>query len=251
MTGEATAAAKAEAGHGDLTRFRNIRSWIFDLDNTLYPSHLDIFPQVHSRIRDYVHQRLGLPLDEAERVQNEYYDRYGTTLRGLILHYGVEPDEFLEYVHDINHSQLAPAPLLAERIGKLPGRRFILTNGSRRHAEKVAEKLGFSNHFEDIFDIVWAGQLPKPSPETYDRLVRQTGIAPQTTAMFEDLARNLIVPKKLGMITVLVAPQGTRKILEEGWNGRGYGAEDVDFISDDLVSFLDGVLTAVGARPDA
>jgi putative hydrolase of the HAD superfamily len=245
MTGEASAAEKADAKRDDYTRFRNVKSWIFDLDNTLYPGHLDIFPQVQHRIRDYIHQRLGLPLEEAERVQEEYYDRYGTTLRGLILHHGVEPDEFLEYVHDIDHSQLAPAPQLAERIGKLPGRRFILTNGSRRHAEKVAEKLGFSNHFEDIFDIVWAGQLPKPSPETYDRVVRQTGIAPEATAMFEDLARNLIVPHRLGMTTVLVAPPGSRKILEEGWNGRGYGAEDIDFISDDLVGFLDSVLLAI------
>ncbi len=251
MTGEASATAKADVERDDFTRFRNVKSWIFDLDNTLYPGHLDIFPQVQHRIRDYIHQRLGLPLDEAERVQHEYYDTYGTTLRGLILHYGVEPDEFLEYVHDIDHSQLAPAPQLAERIGKLPGRRFILTNGSRRHAEKVAEKLGFSNHFEDIFDIVWAGQLPKPSPETYDRVVRQTGLAPEATAMFEDLARNLIVPHRLGMTTVLVAPPGSRKILEEGWNGRGYGAEDIDFICDDLVGFLDSVLGAIGMRPDS
>jgi len=247
MTRSTPVAIEAGPLRDDFTRFRNIGAWIFDLDNTLYPGHLDIFPQVQVRIRDYIERRLGLPRDEAERVQRDYYDRYGATLRGLIVEHGIEPDEFLEYVHDIDHSALKPEPRLAERIGRLPGRRFILTNGSRRHAEKVAEKLGFANHFEDIFDIVWAGHLPKPSPETYERLIRQTGVMPAATAMFEDLARNLIVPRRLGMVTVLVVPPGTRAVLEESWNGRGYGKEDIDFVSDDLVGFLDRVLLAAGA----
>ena len=228
----------------DLMRFAAVDAWVFDLDNTLYPRQTDLFGQVDKRIREYVGRLLGIGPDEAHRVQKDYYQRYGTTLRGLMEEHGIEPDDFLEYVHDIDHSVVAPDPQLAAAIARLPGRKFILTNGSRAHAEKVATRLGIPDHFEEIFDIVSSALLPKPNRETYDRFVAATGIEPTRGAMFEDLARNLEVPKGLGMATVLVVPQGTRAVLTEDWELEGRDAPHVDFVSDDLAGFLEAVLKA-------
>ena len=155
----------------DLRPFAIVDAWIFDLDNTLYPRHTNLFGQVDRRIRDYVQRLLSVDAEEAHRIQKDYYRRYGTTLRGLMEEHGIAPDDFLEYVHDIDHSPVEPDPRLAAAIERLPGRKFILTNGSRAHAEKVAERLGITDHFEDIFDIVRAELLPKPNRETYDRFV--------------------------------------------------------------------------------
>jgi putative hydrolase of the HAD superfamily len=183
--------------------------------------------------------------EEAHRVQKDYYRRYGTTLRGLMEEHGIAPDEFLAYVHDIDHSVVEPDPVLASAIERLPGRKFILTNGSRTHAEKVAARLGFTDHFEDIFDIVRSELLPKPARQTYDRFVAATGVIPARTAMFEDLSRNLEVPSSLGMKTVLVVPSGTREVFEDDWEMEGRDAPHVDYLTDDLGGFLGDVLAAV------
>jgi len=239
-------------GHtvSDLRRFAAIEAWIFDLDNTLYPRHTNLFMQVDQRIREYVQRLLDLGPVEAQRVQKDYYRRYGTTLRGLMEEHGVAPDDFLEYVHDIDHTPVAPDPRLAAAIEALPGRKFILTNGSRAHAEKVAARLGVTGHFEDIFDIVRSKLLPKPNRETYDGFVSATGIDPGRAAMFEDLARNLEVPAALGMATVLVVPGGTREVFQEDWEMEGREAPHVDFLTDDLAAFLDTVLQVI-ALPSA
>ncbi len=231
----------------DGRRFRALDAWIFDLDNTLYPRHTNLFAQVDSRIRDYVGRLLEIDGDAAHKVQKDYYRRYGTTLRGLMIEHGIEPDGFLEYVHDIDHSPVQPDPRLASAIERLPGRKFILTNGSRAHAEKIAERLGVTDHFEEIFDIVWADLLPKPAHETYDRLVAETGVTPGAAAMFEDLSRNLAVPRQLGMTTVLVVPGGTRPVFSEDWEMEGHDADHVDYVTDDLAGFLDDVLVALAA----
>jgi putative hydrolase of the HAD superfamily len=212
---------------------------VFDLDNTLYPRHTNLYAQVDRRIRDYVQRRLRLDPDKAEALRKDYYKRYGTTLRGLMVEHGITPDDFLEYVHDIDHSPIEPNPRLAAAIERLPGRKFILTNGSRAHAEKVAERLGVTGHFEDIFDIVRSELLPKPNRETYDRFVRLTGIQPRRTVIFEDLARNLAVPHALGMTTVLVVPPGTDQVFLEDWELEGQDAAHVDFLTDDLTLFLE------------
>ena len=230
----------------DLTPFASINAWVFDLDNTLYPRHSNLFEQVDQRIGDYVQRLLKLNAEDAHRVQKDYYRRYGTTLRGLMEEHGIGADEFLEYVHDIDHDSIKPDPKLTSAIDRLPGRKFILTNGSRRHAEKIAEKLGFTNHFEDIFDIVSAGLLPKPNRETYDNFVATTGVAPGQAAMFEDLARNLVVPKALGMQTVLVIPAGTRDVFQEDWELAGRDADHIDFLTEDLGEFVENVVAAIG-----
>lgn len=229
----------------DLSPFDGINAWVFDLDNTLYPSHTNLFQQVDRRIGDYVQRLLKLNVEDAHHLQKDYYRRYGTTLRGLMEEHGIGADEFLEYVHDIDHSGIEPDSRLTSAIARLPGRKFILTNGSRRHAEKIAEKLGFTDHFEDIFDIVSSKLLPKPNREAYDRFVAATGVAPAETAMFEDLARNLVVPKALGMKTVLVIPAGTRAVFQEDWELEGRDADHIDYLTEDLGGFVENVVAAI------
>jgi putative hydrolase of the HAD superfamily len=181
-------------------------------------------------------------------VQKDYYRRYGTTLRGLMEEHGITPDDFLEYVHDIDHSPIQADPVLAKAVAALPGRKFILTNGSRRHAEKVAARLGFTDQFDDIFDIVRSEMLPKPNKATYDRFIERTGIDPKRAVMFEDLSRNLAVPKALGMHTVLVIPNGTREVFHEDWEMEGRDADHVDYLTDDLGAFLSGIVGAIGRK---
>lgn len=228
--------------------FGIVDAWVFDLDNTLYPRHTNLFQQVDQRIRDYVQRLLKLDHHAAHKIQKDYYRRYGTTLRGLMVEHDIHPDDFLEYVHDIDHSPVEPNPALTTAIARLPGRKYIFTNGSRGHAEKVAERLGFTDHFEDIFDIVSSNLLPKPNRETYDRFVDATGVAPTKAAMFEDLARNLAVPKALGMQTVLVIPSGTREVFHEDWEMEGHDADHIDYVTEDLGDFLVDLVAALDER---
>jgi putative hydrolase of the HAD superfamily len=245
-----TAALQAGVAGGaarDFARFARIDAWIFDLDNTLYPRNANVYSQVDERIRTFVGKLLDLGPEEAQRVQKDYYRRYGTTLRGLMVEHGIEPDGFLEYVHDIDHSPVEPDPRLAAAIERLPGKKYIMTNGSRAHADKIAARLGITGHFDDIFDIVRAELLPKPNRETYDRFLAATGVSAGAAAMFEDLARNLVVPQALGMATVLVVPGGTRAVFTEEWELEGREAPHVEFLTDDLGGFLEQVLAAIGA----
>ncbi len=211
---------------------------MFDLDNTLYPHHLNLWQQVDERIRDYVAQFLRVTNEEAFRVQKDYYRRYGTTMRGLMTEHGLQPDEFLELVHRIDHSPLVPNPTLGAAIEKLAGRKLIMTNGTRKHAETVLQRLEIRRHFDDVFDIAAADLDPKPMPQVYDRFLARHGVDPARSAMFEDLARNLEVPHALGMTTVLVVPEGTREVFREDWELQGRDAPHVDHVTDDLAGFL-------------
>jgi putative hydrolase of the HAD superfamily len=218
--------------------FDRIETWVFDLDNTLYPHHLNLWEQVDMRIRDYIANFLALTHDEAFKLQKDYYRRYGTSMRGLMTEHGMDPDEFLAFVHQIDHSPLTPNPALGNALEKLPGRKLILTNGTRAHADAVLRRLEIDRHFEDVFDIV-AGELePKPLAQTYDRFLARHGVDPARAAMFEDLARNLEVPHRLGMTTVLVVPEATREVFREDWELEGRDARHVDHLTDDLAGFL-------------
>jgi putative hydrolase of the HAD superfamily len=221
--------------------FAGVTCWVFDLDNTLYPHHLNLWHQVDERIRAYVARFLDISHEEAFRVQKDYYRRYGTTMRGLMTEHGLQPDEFLDYVHQIDHSPLTPNPALGAAIETLPGRKLILTNGTRPHADAVMQRLGIARHFEDVFDIVAADLEPKPLAQTYDRFLARHGVDPGKAAMFEDLARNLEVPHGLGMTTVLVVPEGTREVFREQWELEGRDAPHVDHVTDDLVGFLERI----------
>jgi putative hydrolase of the HAD superfamily len=218
--------------------FDQVEAWVFDLDNTLYSHHLNLWQQVDERIRLYIERLLNLAKDDAFRLQKDYYRRYGTTLRGLMLEHGLQPDDFLDFVHEIDHSPLEPNPQLGAALEKLPGRKLILTNGTRKHADAVMRRLAIDEHFEDVFDIEAAELEPKPSPQTYERFLVHHGVDPKKAAMFEDLARNLATPHSLGMTTVLVMPEGTREVLREDWELEGRDDDHVDYATDDLVGFL-------------
>jgi putative hydrolase of the HAD superfamily len=219
--------------------FNHVETWVFDLDNTLYPHHLNLWQQVDERIRDYIARFLDVTHEEAFRLQKDYYRRYGTSMRGLMIEHGMQPDDFLEFVHRIDHSPLEPNPSLGAALEKLPGRKLILTNGTRQHADAVMRRLAILEHFDDVFDIVAAGLEPKPLAQTYDRFLARHGVDPTRAAMFEDLARNLETPHALGMTTVLVVPEGTREVFREDWELAGREAPHVDHVTDDLVGFLD------------
>ena len=149
-----TATSPTFPANGELRAFRPVEAWIFDLDNTLYPRHSNLFAQIDERIQSYVQKLLDISRDDAKVIQKTFYREHGTTLRGLMVEHDIDPDDFLEFVHDIDHSPVQPDPALGTAIARLPGRKFIFTNGSRPHAEKVAARLGITEHFEDIFDIV-------------------------------------------------------------------------------------------------
>ncbi len=218
--------------------FGHVETWVFDLDNTLYPHHLNLWQQVDVRIRDFIAEYLKVPHDEAFRVQKDYYKRYGTTMRGLMTEHGMAPDDYLDFVHRIDHSPLTPNAALGAALEKLPGRKLILTNGTRKHAEAVMRRLEVHHHFEDVFDIIAAELEPKPSAQTYARFLDRHDVDPTHAAMFEDLARNLVEPHALGMTTALVVPEGTREVFREGWELEGRDAPHVDHVTDDLTGFL-------------
>ena len=218
--------------------FASVETWVFDLDNTLYPHDLNLWQQIDDRIQQFIANFLSIPKDQAFRVQKDYYKRYGTSMRGLMAEHGMKPDDFLEFVHAIDHSPLTPNPELGAAIEQLPGRKLILTNGTRKHAEAVMRCLDIDRHFEDVFDIAAADLDPKPLPQVYDRFLHKHGIEPTRAAMIEDLARNLEVPHALGMTTVLVVPPATREVFREGWELAGRDAPHVDHVTDDLAGFL-------------
>ena len=221
--------------------FTDIDTWVFDLDNTLYPHHVNLWQQVDARIGEFVSRWLKVSAAEARALQKDYYLRYGTTMRGMMTEHGVRADDYLAYVHQIDHSPLEPNPAMGAAIAKLPGRKLILTNGSTAHADKVLERLGIGSHFEAVFDIIAAELEPKPAPQTYRKFLGDHAVNPKRSAMFEDLARNLVVPHQLGMTTVLVVPDGSKEVVREDWELEGRDAAHVDHVTDDLTGFLQGL----------
>jgi putative hydrolase of the HAD superfamily len=228
----------------DPIRFAHVTDWVFDLDNTLYPHHSNLFSQVDVRMTAYVSELLALPREEARKLQKELYLKYGTTLSGLMELHGIDPDDFLEKVHDIDYSWLVPDPVLGTAIRQLPGRKFIFTNGDRRHAERAAAQLGILEYFDAIFDIVAAGLTPKPARQTYEKFAALHSVIGNKAVMFEDLARNLAVPKELGMTTVLIVPRNFEPTFSEIWERDAMQEDDVDFVTDDLSGFLTAIVGA-------
>lgn len=185
--------------------FDHVEAWVFDLDNTLYPADCDLFSQIDRRMGEFIADHLALPLEEAKVLRETYYYEHGTTLAGLVLLHGVAPDAFLDYVHDIDLSTVSSSPELSAALQALPGRKFIFTNGSRKHAEAVTARLGVASLFEDICDIHALDYVyPKPMREAYERFVKAHGVAPRQAAMFDDLPHNLETAHRIGMTTVLV-----------------------------------------------
>jgi putative hydrolase of the HAD superfamily len=217
--------------------FTQVETWVFDLDNTLYPPEARVWPQVDDRITAFICDLYGLDGLSARALQKFFYYRHGTTLKALMDEDGVDPQAFLDFAHAIDHSLLRPDPALRDAIKALPGRKLIMTNGSRRHAETVAQKLGILEAFEDIFDIVAATYHPKPERHAYEQFLEQHRVDPSRAAMFDDITLNLTVPHQLGMRTILILPATTDPFRETFEQEAGEAAF-LDYITHDLTGFL-------------
>jgi putative hydrolase of the HAD superfamily len=182
----------------------HIDTWLFDLDNTLYPAESGFMAAIVDRMTDFVEKVTGLPRDEAFKLQKTYLAEHGLTLKGMMLHHGVDPRDFHAIFHDMSLEALAHDPDLLAALERLPGRRLIFTNADDIHAERVLQRLGLGHLFADVFHIGSAGYQPKPSPEAFARISAAHDIDPASTAFFEDSERNLEPAAALGMTTVLV-----------------------------------------------
>jgi putative hydrolase of the HAD superfamily len=236
-------------GHQGHSRgFDHVEAWVFDLDNTLYPADCNLFAQIDRRMGEFIANAFGIPLAEAQALREAYYYEHGTTLAGLVRLHDVPPDDFLDYVHDIDLGALTPCPALAAALGALPGRKFIFTNGSRKHAEAVVEKLGVAGQFVDIFDIHALGYIhPKPKREAYERFVGAHAVVPHNAAMFDDLPHNLETAHAIGMTTVLVhglTPHPEHQAMT-GWTEL---PAHIHHRTERLPAFLAAVCAALTAR---
>jgi putative hydrolase of the HAD superfamily len=213
--------------------------WIFDLDNTLYPADCDLFSQIDVRMGAFISAHFGIDRIEARKLQKRYYHEHGTTLAGLMANDGVHPDAFLDFVHDIDVTPVPPSPDLRDALAQLPGRRFVYTNGSVKHAENVMERLGVTEMFDGIYDIIAADYRPKPDPEPYRDFVRIFNIEPQRAVMVEDIARNLEPAHAMGMGTVLI-----RTARYDHTSGDD---DHIHHIADDLMDWLRAILADDGS----
>jgi putative hydrolase of the HAD superfamily len=192
---------------------RHVDTWIFDLDNTLYPAECELLALCDERMTEFTARATGLPRDEARDLQRRYLHEHGTTLAGLMANHGVDPHEFLDHAHDIPLDRLVPDPALDSALARLPGRLLVFTNGSEKHAARVLDALGVAGRFEEVFAVDTAdGFIPKPQLKSFQNLMEAHRVRPETSAFFEDTERNLKPGAELGMTTVLVgtpAPQST------------------------------------------
>jgi putative hydrolase of the HAD superfamily len=210
--------------------FAHVRTWVFDLDNTLYPPRMRLFDQIEVRMTDWVMRNLNLGRTEADRLRATYWRQHGTTLAGLMAEHQIDPWDFLTHVHDLDFSMVEPEPALRASITGLPGRRIVYTNADTIYAAKVLEARGLSNLFDAVYGVEHAGFRPKPEQAAFDAVFARDGLDPTAAAMFEDDPRNLAVPHAMGMQTVLVAPDPMP-------------ARHIRHHTDDLAEFLGRMVT--------
>lgn len=210
-------------------QFDHITTWVFDLDNTLYPPQYRLFDQIEVKMTAFVMRELGVGRTEANRLRQHYWDRYGTTLAGLMREHRLDPGTYLDEVHDIDFTLLPPDPDLATALQALPGRRIIYTNACVPYAEKVLQARGLSGLFDAIYGIENASFLPKPERAAFERIFAADGLDPARAAMFEDDARNLAAPHDMGMRTIHVAPKPLKSL-------------HIHHHTDDLAGFLAKVI---------
>jgi putative hydrolase of the HAD superfamily len=225
--------------------FDPIETWIFDLDNTLYPASCGLFNQVSQRMTVYIAEYFAISHDDARERQRSLFMRYGTTLRGLMTEHDLAPDPFLDHVHRVDFALVQPNPELAIKLGLLPGRKIIFTNSSRFHAERVIERLGITQHFEEVFDISDADYIPKPDRESYALLLNRHGVDAASACMIDDLAVNLAPAKALGMTTVWLKGEGEwmRPDPDPAVLDR------IDWVAGNRGHWLDSVLGQLGRAP--
>ena len=212
----------------DLTK---IKFWLFDLDNTLYDGATKVFDQVDKKMSKFISEKLSVSLEEARKIQKNYFEEYNTTLNGMIKHHKIDADEFLEFVHDVDLSFLNKNEDLEKEIKKLKGKKIIFTNGSRAHAHNVTKRIGIDKLFDGIFDIRDCEFIPKPSKEPYKKLVESYKIEPQYCIFFEDIARNLKPAYELGMKTVWIKNK-------EPWAAKYSDSNFINYKTDNLAKFL-------------
>lgn len=220
------------------------RDWVFDLDNTLYPAECDLFAQIDVRMTDYVSEFLGLERPSARALQKQYYSEHGTTLAGLMRHHEIDPKQFLDFVHDIDHSPLPILPDLHSALMALPGRKFVCTNGSLGHAKSVTSAMKIDDVFDGMFGIEEMDFRPKPAQYAFDTFVDRFDIVPEQAVFFEDLSRNLEPAHKMGFATVLVTSSKDWSHEPENARPAGIGEETppyVEHVTDNLTGFLRGL----------
>lgn len=219
---------------------RDSDCWVFDLDNTLYPASNGLMAEVSARMTQFVANVLGVAADAALVEQKQLFRKHGTTLRGLMEKYAVDPCSFLDFVHQVDYDQVEPSPSLASALLALPGRKFIFTNASTAHAERVLDRLGIIQQFEGVFDVAAASWQPKPHPTAYQTLVDQHQITPSRTVMVEDIAPNLEPAATLGMTTVWLHHDDA---VAPAWTLPSGSSDYVDHKIGDLTEWL-GSLSA-------
>jgi len=211
--------------------FQSIKYWIFDLDNTLYSGNAKVFEQVSNKMTKYVSNKLNVGLREAKKIQTNYFHKYNTTLNGLIKNHKIDANDFLDFVHDIDIDFLKKDLKLNKELEKLDGKKIIFTNGSKKHALNVTQKIGIDHHFLDFFDIIDANFIPKPAIEPYKKIVEKHKIDPKLCAFVEDIARNLKPAYEMGMTTVWIEN-------DEPWAKKFSDADFVNFKTNNLSEFL-------------
>jgi putative hydrolase of the HAD superfamily len=208
-----------------------IKYWIFDLDNTLYSGDTKVFDQVDKKMSKFISDKLNVSIEEAKKIQKNYFHEYNTTLNGMIKNHEIDADEFLEFVHDVNLDFLKADKPLKEEISNLDGKKFIFTNGSKAHAANVTKRIGIEKLFDGVFDIVESEFIPKPSIEPYKKIIEKYKIEPQYSIFIEDIARNLKPAHELGMKTVWIKNN-------EPWAARFSDSDFINYKTDNLAKFL-------------
>ncbi len=206
-------------------------TWVFDLDNTLYAAESDLFTQIDEKIGSYVQTFLGLPPKEAREIQKRYLLEHGTTLRGLMDNHVVNPEHYLDHVHDIDFTPIKRNDRLRDAITQLDGRKLVFTNASKPYAVEVLKRIGIEDLFDDVFDIVAAEMLPKPRLEVYHKFLKDHDVDPEKSVMFEDMVRNLKPAHELGMATVWIN-------TGDEWGRADYDADIVHAEADNLSDWL-------------
>jgi len=210
---------------------KSIKYWIFDLDNTLYSGKTRVFEQVDKKMSKYISEKLNITVEEAKKIQKNYFHEYNTTLNGMIKNHKIDANEFLEFVHDIDIDFLKKDEKLAEEMKKLEGKKIIFTNGSKKHAINVTRRIGIEQYFDGIFDIVDSDFIPKPSIEPYKKLVEKHKIDPKLSVLVEDIARNLKPAYEMGMKTVWIEN-------DEPWAKEFSDSNFVNYKTNNLSEFL-------------
>ena len=214
-----------------MRELNKIKCWIFDLDNTLYSGQTKVFDQVDKKMSSFISSKLNVSLEEAKKIQKDYFHKYSTTLSGMMKHHKIDAMEFLDFVHDVNLDFLGKNKDLEKEITKITGKKIIFTNGSRAHAENVTKRIGINKLFDGVFDIVESDFIPKPAIEGYKKLIEKYKIEPQYCIFIEDIARNLKPAHELGMKTVWIKNN-------EPWAAKYSNENFINYRTENLTAFL-------------